>query len=214
MAVFYYAMDGPRWVEQNGWLSEEHECYWFAIDGASPGCGSAEDGGCIPRTDFKGSYNKVCRMSFGRMNNLYGQIPSELSYLDEMRYFDIQTDYLIGTIPESLGTNWTKLTAFLVGDNFLSGGFPNTFKDNAMLGTIFINKNGFNGTFPEVFTTLKNLEWLEADNNHFVGSLPDSLGDLKNLSESLMVMPFYCFCACCLARLIIFTIPHQNLVCS
>ena len=35
MALFYYAMDGPRWVEQNGWLSELSECYWFGIDGTS-----------------------------------------------------------------------------------------------------------------------------------------------------------------------------------
>eukprot|EP00804_Cyclotella_cryptica_P024568 CCRYP_020755-RA/>CCRYP_020755-RA protein AED:0.32 eAED:0.37 QI:0/-1/0/1/-1/1/1/0/518 len=139
MALFYYAMDGPSWVEQYGWLSEESECYWFGIDGTSPGCGSEESGGCIPRTDFKGSYNKVCRLAFGRLNNLYGQFPSELSYLDEMRYVEIQTDYLYGTIPSSLGTNWTKLTAFLVGQNFLGGSFPNTFKDNALLGTISID---------------------------------------------------------------------------
>jgi hypothetical protein len=164
MALFYYAMDGPNWTEQYGWLSEESECFWFGIDGISPGCGSEESGGCIPRTDFKGSYDKVCRLALGRMNNLYGEFPSELSYLNEMRYVEIQTDYLYGTIPSSLGTNWTKLTAFLVGDNFLGGGFPNTFKDNVLLGTIFIDHNYFNGTFPEVFTTLKNLEWLDAEN--------------------------------------------------
>ncbi|KAL7511587.1 hypothetical protein ACHAXN_008577 [Cyclotella atomus] len=181
MALFYYAMDGVRWVEQNGWLSEMSECFWFGVDGTSPGCGDAESGGCIPRTDFKGSYDKVCRLDFGRLNNLYGELPSELSYLNEMRYVNIQTDFLFGTIPESLGTNWTKLTAFLVGDNFIGGGFPITFKDNEMLGTIFIDQNEFNGTFPEVFTTLKNLEWLDAENNNFEGTLPDSISDLKNM---------------------------------
>lgn len=183
MALFYYAMDGERWVEQNGWLSELSECYWYGVDGTSPGCGSPGAGGCIPRTDFKGSYDKVCRLDFGRLNNLYGEFPSELSYLNEMRFVNIQTDFLYGTIPDSLGTNWTKLAAFLVGDNFIGGGFPATFKDNTMLGTIFIDQNKFNGTFPEVFTTLKNLEWLDAENNEFEGSLPDTLGNLKNLSE-------------------------------
>jgi hypothetical protein len=183
MALFYYAMDGTRWVEQNGWLTEMSECFWFGVDGTSPGCGSPESGGCIPRTDFVGSYDKVCRLDFGRLNNLYGELPSELSYLNEMRFVNIQTDFLYGTIPESLGTNWTQLTAFLVGDNFIGGGFPITFKDNTMLGTIFIDQNQMNGTFPEVFTTLKNLEWLDAENNNFEGSLPDSISDLKNLSE-------------------------------
>jgi hypothetical protein len=183
MALFYYAMDGERWVENNGWLSELSECFWFGIDGTSPGCGSAEDGGCIPRTDFKGSYDKVCRLAMGRLNNLYGEFPAELSYLDEMRYVEIQTDFLYGTIPESLGTNWTKLNAFLVGSNFLSGSFPSTFQDNTMIGTIFIDYNRFSGTFPEVFATLKNLEWLDAENNQFSGSLPDAIGNLKTLSE-------------------------------
>lgn len=183
MVLFYYAMDGQRWVEQNGWLSELSECYWYGVDGTSPGCGSTESGGCIPRTDFKGSYDKVCRLDFGRLNNLYGEFPSEMSYLNEMRFVNIQTDFLYGTLPDSLGTNWTKLTAFLVGDNFIGGGFPDTFNGNTMLGTIFIDDNQFNGTFPEVLTTLKNLEWLDAENNFFEGSLPDSLGDLKNMSE-------------------------------
>jgi len=182
--LFYYAMDGPRWVEQNGWLSELSECYWFGIDGTSPGCGSNENGGCIPRTDFKGSYDKVCRLSFGRLNNLYGEFPSELSVLDEMREVNIQTDFLYGTIPITLGTSWTKLHTFLVGDNFIHGGFPSTFAGNTMLGTIFIDYNRFNGTFPEVFTTLENLEWLDAENNAFTGSLPNALGNLKNLSET------------------------------
>eukprot|EP00956_Cyclotella_meneghiniana_P019973 scaffold34752_cov72-Cyclotella_meneghiniana.AAC.6 len=153
----------------------------FGIDGTSQGCGSSEDGGCIKRTDFVGSYNKVCRLAFGRLNNLYGELPAELSYLDEMRYVEIQTDYLYGTLPESLGTGWTKLHTLLLGDNFIGGGFPSSFADNNMLGTIFIDHNRFNGTFPEVFTTLKNLEWLDAENNRFEGSLPSTVASLKSL---------------------------------
>ena len=109
-----------------------------------------------------------------------------------MRYVEIQTDFLYGTIPESLGKNWTQLHTFLVGDNFIGGGFPSSFRDNAMLGTIFIDYNKFNGTFPEVFTTLKNLEWLDAENNMFTGTLPDSLSNLKNLSEWLLIEIFSC----------------------
>ena len=122
----------------------------------------------------------------GRQNNLYGEIPSELGYLSEMRWFEIQDDYVIGTIPDALGTGWTNLHTFLVGGNFLHG-FPQTFENNEMLGTIFIDRNRFNGTFPSVFETLKNLEWLDVENNAFVGELPDGLGNLKSLSEFFLV---------------------------
>lgn len=64
MALFYYAMDGPNWTEDNGWLSETSECYWFGIDGSSEGCGG-ERGGCIKRSDFVGDFDKVCRIAMG-----------------------------------------------------------------------------------------------------------------------------------------------------
>merc|ERR1712176_722214 len=146
-------MDGVNWEQSQGWLGEESECFWFGIDGDSAGCGG-DSGGCIARTDFLGSYDQVCRLDMGRYNNLYGNIPSEMGQLTEMRYFEIQDDYLVGTIPETLG-NWKKLHTFLVGGNYLQGGFPSTFEGNEMLGTIFIDRNEFNSTFPTVFGTLK-----------------------------------------------------------
>ena len=100
-----------------------------------------------------------------------------------MRYVQIQESWLTGTIPDSLGTGWTKLHTFLVDGNFLWGSFPITFEGNEFLGTVFIDNNRFNGTFPNVFTTLKNLEWLEADNNFFTGELPSEVANLKSLSE-------------------------------
>ncbi|KAL7537964.1 hypothetical protein ACHAXR_008184 [Thalassiosira sp. AJA248-18] len=185
MALFYYALDGANWKVNAGWLSSKSECEWFGIDGVSEGCGGGEGvvGGCIKRNEsVVADYDKVCRLDMGRSNNLYGQLPSELGKLNEMRWFAIQDDYLIGTIPDDFGTGWTKLHTFLVGGNFLTGvGFPLTFENNEMLGTIFIDRNLLNGTFPSVFTTIKNLKWLDAEKNTFVGEMPIGIGDLKSL---------------------------------
>ena len=65
MALFYFAMDGPNWENNNGWLSEESECYWFGVDGASDGCGGDGRGGCIKRSDLVGDFDKVCRIGMG-----------------------------------------------------------------------------------------------------------------------------------------------------
>ena len=70
-----------------------------------------------------------------------------------------------------------------MGGNYLHGGFPDTFLNNDVLGTIFIDRNWFNGTFPSVVATLKNLEWLDAEANDFVGTIPDEISNLKSLSE-------------------------------
>lgn len=105
-----------------------------------------------------------------------------------MRYVEIQDDWLVGTIPDALGTGWKKLHTFLVGGNVLGGGFPSTFAKNDMLGTLFIDRNRFNGTFPAVFSTLNSLEWLDAENNEFTGTVPDSIATLKNLSESCLLV--------------------------
>ena len=161
---------------------------WYGVDGKSAGCGHEGVGGCIKGDGLfdHNRHNKVCRIGMGRLNNLYGELPSELGHLIEMRWFEIQDDYLIGTIPNALGTGWTKLHTFLVGGNYLHAGFPDTFEGNEMLGTIFLDRNQFNGTFPSVLSTLRNLKWLDAENNNFVGQLPDGIGDLKSLSESIL----------------------------
>lgn len=67
MAVFYFAMDGNMWENNNGWLGPDSECFWFGIEGVSEGCGSDESGGCIKRSDFVGDYDKVCRIAMGEL---------------------------------------------------------------------------------------------------------------------------------------------------
>jgi len=175
MALFYFAMDGENWQQNQGWMSSQSECLWYGVKGNSDGCPE----GCIKKSDL--DYDMICRIGMGFDNNLYGEIPSELGYLSEMRWFEIQDDYLFGTIPSTLGTGWTKLHTFLVSGNSLSGGFPRTFESNKMLGTIFMGHNQFGGTFPNVFTTLKNLKWLDVEDNGFVGDLPTEMGELKAL---------------------------------
>ena len=69
-----------------------------------------------------------------------GSLIEELGFLDEMRFFETQGYDLTGTIPNSIGTNWSKVTAFLVNWNQLDGTLPFA-NNNQMLGTIFMNGN-------------------------------------------------------------------------
>jgi Leucine-rich repeat (LRR) protein len=185
MVLFYYALDGDRWTNPSNWLSSDSECYWFGIDGGytDPTCGggssTASSGGCKPRSNIIGDYDKICTISLSR-NELYGSLPSELGYLNEMRWFEIQESLITGTIPSTLG-NWTLLHTLLLGGNYISGNIPNSFVNNELLSTIFVDRNSMNGTFPVVLTTLKNLVWLDVDNNFFTGNIPGSIGNMKTL---------------------------------
>jgi LRR receptor-like serine/threonine-protein kinase FLS2 len=182
MVLFYYALDGERWTNPSNWLSSDSECYWFGIDGGytDPTCGgSTAAGGCKPRSNLIGDYDKICTISLSR-NELYGSLPSELGYLNEMRWFEIQESYITGTIPSSLG-NWSLVHTILLGGNYISGNIPSSFVNNELLSTIFVHRNSMNGTFPAVLTTLKNLVWLDVYNNYFTGNIPGSIGNIKTL---------------------------------
>ena len=63
MALFYYATDGSLWINSNGWLSEDSECFWYGIEGSSNGCND----GCTLSLNSE-DYSKVCRLKFGESN--------------------------------------------------------------------------------------------------------------------------------------------------
>ncbi|KAL7490080.1 hypothetical protein ACHAW6_015807 [Cyclotella cf. meneghiniana] len=201
MAVFYYSLDGDNWSSSDRWLSGESECNWEWVVGS--GCLN----GCID--------GKVCAMKFGKQTSadfprvlallcgpypvprpfllvegwfskMKGTLPDEMSFLTEMRYFELQgrDRDLRGTIPSGIGTAWTKVTAFLVNYNRLNGTFP--FVNNPLLGTIFLNGNDFGGNLHSI-TSLKSLSWLEAEENKFSGTLPEEITSLESLSKLSLV---------------------------
>lgn len=86
----------------------------------------------------------------------------------------------MGTIPVGIGTNWTKVTAFLVNFNHLTGQFP--FLNNPLLGTIFLNGNEIEGDIASI-TNLPSLSWLEAEENKFAGTFPDVMTDMTYLCK-------------------------------
>jgi hypothetical protein len=112
-----------------------------------------------------------------------GTLPEELKVLDEMGYFEFSSPYgnrLTGTIPSSIGTAWTKLTAFIANENSLSGSFPFT---SPLLGTILLNNNNVEDDVNTLFSHI-NLSRLEANNNKFTGTLPKSMTELQYLSKT------------------------------
>jgi Leucine-rich repeat (LRR) protein len=131
---------------------------------------------------------------------LYGPVPHELGRLSNLGYLSFEQTGRFGRLPDSLA-NLTKLAAFQVDDNDLSGTLPTflglfrmlTMIDmdaNRFYGTLplewsnltnlltfDVSSNQLNGTIPSYFLKFKEIEYLEFGTNSFSGQLPSGFGD-------------------------------------
>jgi hypothetical protein len=75
LAVFYYALDGEKWVKSNDWLNIRMDhCEWQFVD-----CRTVGQGNAVADTEFK----PVTGLQIER-NNLYGSLPNELGHLSKL----------------------------------------------------------------------------------------------------------------------------------
>ena len=82
---------------------------------------------------------------------------------------------LSGPIPGNVGTSHKKMITFDVQSNSLTGTLPESFREMSSLVTLSLGENSFSGTVPRDLGNLAGLKFLYADNNHLVGLLPPSL---------------------------------------
>jgi hypothetical protein len=83
MTVLYYALNGPQWRHQQGWLNRTiGVCDWDFVNCSNSGSGRAAD------ADANGSLevNTVGPMPG---NSLRGKVPSELQHLSQLREYEI-----------------------------------------------------------------------------------------------------------------------------
>lgn len=100
LALLYYRMGGENWEDSSGWLSTNDHCTsWSLI--------SCNDAG------------RVQKISMNR-NNVIGEIPPEISNLDDLSVLKFYNNAIEGTIPSSI-YQLNKLTFLDVEDNILTG---------------------------------------------------------------------------------------------
>lgn len=116
----------------------------------------------------------------GYIMPMKGTLPNELVVLTEMRYFEMQDQDITGTIPNQIGSSWTKLHSFFISGNDLDGSYP--FSENSSLGTVLMNYNKIEDDVASLFSS-KNLVWMEAEGNRLNGTLPESMAQLQYLGK-------------------------------
>lgn len=156
LLAFYASTDGENWQEHPGWLDNTNPCNWNGV---------VCSGGHVAMLVF--------------YSDLNGSIPPEIADLSYLSWLILQSNYLVGEIPSSLG-NLTNLT-FLELVASLSGDLPSSLGNLANLNTLRIGLTNIDGPIPPELGNLDKLAQLSLNSNKLTGSIPSELGSLESL---------------------------------
>ena len=117
--------------------------------------------------------------------NHSGSLPETIGEgWSKMTDFQIQDNAFTGSLPPSLG-NWTDLTKLNVQRNHLTGILSDTFGAWSKLEYCLLNENSFTGALPSSIINW-NLLQFEISYNTFSGSLPKNIGNRGKLQFFLV----------------------------
>ena len=158
LVALYNATDGPKWANNDNWLSDEPLDAWYGV--------SVSDG-------------RVAELDL-EDNQLTGTIPPELGDLSHLWSLNLARNQLTGTIPPELG-DLSSLTLLYLHINQLTGPIPPELGDLSRLWTLILLDNQLTGPIPPELGELSRLRQLEFNHNQLTGSIPPELGDLSRL---------------------------------
>ncbi|MYH19104.1 MAG: hypothetical protein F4132_08345 [Gemmatimonadetes bacterium] len=160
LIAFYHATDGPNWMDNTKWLSENPLNEWYGVS-----------------TDADG---RVTKLSL-RENQLTGSIPPEIEQLQNLILLNLSRNRITGTIPPVFG-KMNALRYLHLGDNQLTGEIPpETYQSNTLM-ILSLFDNQLSGEIPPAIGKLANLIDLHLSTNQFTGHIPPEIGQLSNLA--------------------------------
>ena len=157
----YNSTGGANWQRNAGWNVTNMPCSWYGVS-----C----SGGHVSGLDLF-------------LNQLTGEIPSELGNLTNLTYLDMSGNQLSASIPTELG-NLSNLEFLGLSGNQLTGEIPTELGNLNNLRNIWLHDNSVTGSIPRELGNLTNLESFSLSRNQLTGEIPRELGNLTNL-ESL-----------------------------
>ena len=80
--TFFFAMNGDRWNVNDGWTTDSEVCTWVGIT-----CDADK---------------KVIGVELGE-NTMLGSVPSEIRGLSALTTFDVHSNFVVGSIPVTIG---------------------------------------------------------------------------------------------------------------
>ncbi|KAK1642400.1 hypothetical protein QYE76_060205 [Lolium multiflorum] len=123
---------------------------------------------------------KITILQLAYCSNLTGEIPPELSLMQELSALYLGGNQLTGEIPASLG-NLSKLSTLSLWDNHLSGQVPPTLGENTAQLDLSQNNLVGNLDFFSDLSKCRQLQTLDLYGNSFTGFVPSSVGNHTSL---------------------------------
>lgn len=156
LTEIYNAMDGPNWVQNKNWGSDE------------------------PLNNWAGVHYSVGNLSLDFLYfGLKGDIPEIIGELTELTFFRIREPGITGTLPQSF-SNLTNLKELRIVETAITS-LPDIFAPLTGLERVSIETNyNMSGPLPESLGSSKRLVELSIFSNGFTGSLPESWAHHKD----------------------------------
>jgi hypothetical protein len=115
------------------------------------------------------------------LNQLTGELPSEMKNLASLSLLGLGYNKLNGTIPAWLGS-FELLGRIYLNDNLISGSIPSELGHLSKLDLLWLQGNQLTGTVPSEIGSLTNLTSLWLANNELTGIFPSEI-DLGLLDD-------------------------------
>ena len=168
LMLFYYSTNGPRWLINSLWLSDESECLWYGVT-----CNE---------------YNIVVSLDL-RSNKLSGPIPSEIGELKGLESLTLSDNRINGLIPQEI-EKLEALKTLNISNNALKENIPTQIINLHSLIELDLSFNTLSGRIPNDIGELKNILRMDLSNNLFSDQLPDQIYNLKKYSASLLATTY------------------------
>jgi Leucine-rich repeat (LRR) protein len=208
---FYHSLDGPNWVKNDNWLSNQPLSEWYGItlendrvsqielplnhlSGTLPDVFDSLDGLQVLRLDnnnitgfLPGSFKELEKLEILSLsyNNIEGKIFENIGGLKNLTQLNLSHNTLTDSIPQSVNS-LSNLVVLNLSFNKLSKGIPQEIGELYRLSELLdLSHNNFTGSIPRTIGNLINLRALDLSNNNLTGKIPPEIGYLVNLDERL-----------------------------
>ena len=167
LQVFYEALGGENWINNDSWLTDAPLDDWYGVD-----------------TDGEGNVVSLRLPS----NLLVGKLPPEIGGLSHLNYLYLARNYhLEGPLPPEF-FDLSELRVLFMWSTSL-GGLPPEIGRLSRLQYLSLNSASLTGTIPPELGELAELRQLDLSRNYLFGDIPPELGKLSKLEQFNL---FYC----------------------
>jgi Leucine-rich repeat (LRR) protein len=177
LVTFYYALKGPAWRFDMGWLTDLDVCDWGRdVSGKTTplirvgiDCECQAGIACYPNT-VKRLYLPTFQLA--------GTIPNEIGLLTDLEIFDLHGNSVTGSIPVTF-EKLTGLRKLILSNNGLTGGLPSWLGSLKQLDNLNLGSNQMDGEIPSVNAKMENLVVLNLRQNGLHGNINSLEGHEK-----------------------------------